>query len=376
MGETIIPLADLRYAAPVPVIPAQAIPATGLLADRLGRPLRDLRISVTDRCNFRCSYCMPKEIFDRDYVFLPQTSLLSFEEITRLARLLVGHGVQKIRLTGGEPLLRKGLESLIAMLAELRTPDGAALDITLTTNGSVLARKAAALKAAGLQRVTVSLDGLDDAVFRRMNDVDFPVADVLTGIAAAHAAGLGPIKVNMVVQRGVNAQEILPMARYFRDHFDGQIVLRFIEYMDVGASNGWRMDQVLPSAAVLALLQAEWPLQPLDASAPGETAERWRYADGRGEIGVISSVTQAFCQDCNRARLSTEGKLFLCLFATRGHDLRSLLRSGASDTDITSALAGVWGGRDDRYSELRAALPTATGPAGGERRVEMHYIGG
>ena len=376
MGETIIPLADLRYAAPVPAIPAQAIPATGLLADRLGRPLRDLRISVTDRCNFRCSYCMPKEIFDRDYVFLPQTSLLSFEEITRLARIFVAHGVQKIRLTGGEPLLRKGLESLIALLAALRTPDGAALDITLTTNGSVLARKAATLKAAGLQRVTVSLDGLDDAVFRRMNDVDFPVADVLAGIEAAHAAGLGPIKVNMVVQRGVNAQEILPMARYFRDHFDGRIVLRFIEYMDVGASNGWRMDQVLPSAEVLALLQAEWPLLPLDPTVAGETAERWCYADGGGEIGLISSVTQAFCQDCNRARLSTEGKLFLCLFATRGHDLRSLLRSGASDADITSALAGVWGGRDDRYSELRAALPPAAGPAGGERRVEMHYIGG
>lgn len=376
MGETTILLADLRYASPVPVIPVQAIPATGLLADRLGRPLRDLRISVTDRCNFRCSYCMPKEVFDRDYVFLPQTSLLSFEEITRLARIFVAHGVQKIRLTGGEPLLRKGLESLIAMLAALRTPGGDALDITLTTNGSVLARKAAALKAAGLQRVTVSLDGLDDAVFRRMNDVDFPVADVLAGIEAAHAAGLGPIKVNMVVQRGVNAQEILPMARYFRDHFDGRTVLRFIEYMDVGASNGWRMDQVLPSVEVLALLQAEWPLLPLDASAPGETAERWRYADGRGEIGLISSVTQAFCQDCNRARLSTEGKLFLCLFASRGHDLRSLLRSGTSDADITSALAGVWGRRDDRYSELRAAQPAAAGLASGERRIEMHYIGG
>ncbi len=222
MGETVIPLADLRYAAPVPAIPAQAIPATGLLADALGRPLHDLRISVTDRCNFRCSYCMPKEIFDRDYVFLPQTSLLSFEEITRLARIFVAHGVQKIRLTGGEPLLRKGLEGLIAMLADLRTPDGARLDITLTTNGSVLARKAVALQAAGLQRVTVSLDGLDDAVFRRMNDVDFPVADVLAGIAAAHAAGLGPIKVNMVVKRGTNDQEIVPMARYFREHFGGQ----------------------------------------------------------------------------------------------------------------------------------------------------------
>ena len=374
MGETVIPLADLRYAAAVPAIPARAIPATGLLADGLGRPLRDLRISVTDRCNFRCSYCMPKEIFDRDHVFLPQTSLLSFEEITRLARLFVAHGVQKIRLTGGEPLLRKGLENLVAMLAELRTPDGAPLDITLTTNGSVLARKARALKAAGLQRVTVSLDGLDDAVFRRLNDVDFPVADVLAGIAAAHAAGLGPIKVNMVVKRGTNEQEILPMARWFRDQFDGRIVLRFIEYMDVGASNGWRMDEVLPSAELLQILQAEWPLRPLDPTVAGETAERWAYADGRGEIGLISSVTQAFCQDCNRARLSTEGKLFLCLFATRGHDLRALLRSGVPDADITSALAGVWGGRDDRYSELRSAQPADAG--GAERRVEMHYIGG
>jgi len=374
MGETVIPLADLRYAAPVPAIPAQPIPATGLLADALGRPLRDLRISVTDRCNFRCSYCMPKEVFDRDYVFLPQSSLLSFEEITRLARIFVAHGVQKIRLTGGEPLLRRGLEALVAQLAELRTPDGTALDLTLTTNGSVLAKKAAALKAAGLRRVTVSLDGLDDAVFRRMNDVDFPVADVLAGIEAAHRAGLGPIKVNMVVKRGTNEQEIVPMARYFREHFGASIVLRFIEYMDVGASNGWRMDEVLPSAAVLERLQAHWPLEPLDPTVTGETAERWRYADGGGEIGLISSVTQAFCRDCNRARLSTEGKLFLCLFATGGHDLRTLLRNGASDADITSALAAVWAGRDDRYSELRAALPAA--PGDGERRVEMHYIGG
>ena len=374
MGETVIPLADLRYAAAVPAIPALAIPATGLLADALGRPLRDLRISVTDRCNFRCSYCMPKETFDRDYVFLPQTSLLSFEEISRLARIFVAHGVQKFRLTGGEPLLRRGLEALVAQLATLRTPEGAPLDITLTTNGSVLAQKAQALKDAGLRRVTVSLDGLDDAVFRRMNDVDFPVAKVLAGIAGAHRSGLAPIKVNMVVKRGTNEQEIVPMARYFREHFDGRIVLRFIEYMDVGASNGWRMDEVLPSAEVLKLLQAEWPMTPLAPSVTGETAERWRYADGGGEIGLISSVTQAFCHDCNRARLSTEGKLFLCLFASRGHDLRTLLRNGASDADITSALAAVWAGRDDRYSELRAAMPAAM--AGGERRVEMHYIGG
>jgi cyclic pyranopterin phosphate synthase len=374
MGETVIPLADLRYAAPVPAIPANAIAATGLLSDGLGRPLRDLRISVTDRCNFRCSYCMPKEVFDRDYVFLPQSSLLSFEEIARLARIFVAHGVQKIRLTGGEPLLRKGLEALIEMLAQLRTPDGARLDITLTTNGSVLARKAASLQTAGLQRITVSLDSLDDVIFRRMNDVDFPVADVLAGIHAAHESGLGPIKVNMVVKRGTNEQEILPMARYFRDHFDGRIVLRFIEYMDVGASNGWRMNEVLPSAQVLDLLRSEWPLEPLTATVAGETAERWRYADGRGEIGLISSVTQAFCGDCNRARLSTEGKLFMCLFATQGHDLRSLLRNHHSDAEITSALAQVWAARVDRYSELRAAQPADAGTSG--RRVEMHYIGG
>jgi cyclic pyranopterin phosphate synthase len=374
MADTIIPLADLRYAAAVPAIPAHPVAATGLLADALGRPLRDLRISVTDRCNFRCSYCMPKEIFDRDHAFLPQTSLLSFEEITRLARIFVAHGVQKIRLTGGEPLLRKGLEHLIGMLAALRTPDGAPLDLTLTTNGSVLARKAHALAAAGLRRVTVSLDGLDDAVFRRMNDVDFPVAEVLHGIQAAVDAGLGPIKVNMVVKRGTNEHEIVPMARYFREHFGGRIVLRFIEYMDVGASNGWRMDEVLPSAQVLQRLQAHWPLTALNPSHSGETAERWRYDDGMGEVGLISSVTQAFCGDCNRARLSTEGKLFMCLFAHQGHDLRSLLRGGASDADITSALALVWGGRDDRYSALRAAAPANTEGAG--RRVEMSYIGG
>jgi len=374
MGETVIPLADLRYAAPVPAIPEHLTPASGLLSDRWGRPLRDLRISVTDRCNFRCSYCMPKEVFDRDYVFLPQTSLLSFEEITRLARLFVAHGVRKIRLTGGEPLLRKGLESLIGMLAELRTPDGEALDLTLTTNGSVLTRKARALADAGLKRITVSLDALDDAIFRRMNDVDFPVADVLQGIDAALDAGLAPVKVNMVVKRGTNDHEIVPMARHFREHHGDRVVLRFIEYMDVGASNGWRMDEVLPSAQVLSRLQAQWPLQALDAAAPGETAERWRYADGRGEVGLISSVTQAFCRDCNRARLSTEGKLFMCLFAGSGHDLRALLRLGRSDEEISAAIGPLWAARDDRYSELRGAAPVD--PSQGTRKVEMHYIGG
>ena len=371
MAERVIPLTDLRVAARAAVVPAQPIAANGLLGDALGRPLRDLRISVTDRCNFRCSYCMPKEVFNKDYPYLPHSSLLTFEEITRVARQFVAHGVRKIRLTGGEPLLRKNIEVLIEQLAALRTPDGHALDLTLTTNGSLLARKAAALKAAGLQRVTVSLDGLDDAVFRAMNDVDFPVADVLRGIEAAQAAGLGNIKVNMVVKRGTNDHEILPMARHFRGT---GIVLRFIEYMDVGATNGWRMDEVLPSAEVVQRLHAELPLVPLAASAPGETAERWAYADGGGEIGVISSVTQAFCGDCNRARLSTEGQLYLCLFASHGHDLRGLVRAGATDEALASAIAHIWQGRTDRYSELRSTQAPDTGT--GARRVEMSYIGG
>ena len=374
MGETIIPLADMRYAAALPRVPALPQPASGLLSDRLGRPLHDLRISVTDRCNFRCSYCMPKDVFDRDYRFLPQSSLLSFEEITRAARLFVAHGVSKLRLTGGEPLLRKHLEVLVGQLATLRTPGGQPLDITLTTNGSLLERKAQALRDAGLKRVTVSLDALDDAIFRRMNDVDFPVADVLRGIEAAQRAGLAPIKINMVVKRGTNDHEIVPLARHVREHCGPGVVLRFIEYMDVGATNGWRMDEVLPSSEVVQRLSAIFPLEPLEPSAAGETAQRWRYLDGSGEIGVISSVTQAFCKDCNRARLSTEGKLFLCLFASRGHDLRALLRGGYSDEQIAGAIGLIWGGREDRYSELRGAR--AAEPGSGERRVEMHYIGG
>lgn len=351
----------------------------GLLADTLGRPLRDLRISVTDRCNFRCSYCMPKEVFDKDYAYLPQSALLSFEEITRIARQFVAHGVQKIRLTGGEPLLRKNVEVLIAQLAALRTTDGAPLHITLTTNGSLLARKAQSLKDAGLQRVTVSLDGLDDAVFKKMNDVDFPVADVLAGIAAAQAVGLGPIKVNMVVKRGTNDHEIVPMAR----HFQGTgVILRFIEYMDVGATNGWRMDEVVPSAQVIERLHAALPLVALEASAPGETAQRWGYANAQGhydpqlgEVGVISSVTQAFCADCNRARLSTEGQLYLCLFASQGHDLRSVVRGAGGDADLANAIACIWQGRSDRYSLLRASQPPEA-QGGAARRVEMSYIGG
>jgi cyclic pyranopterin phosphate synthase len=321
---------------------------------------------------------MPKEVFDRDYAFLPHSSLLSFEEITRLSRLFAAHGVRKLRLTGGEPLLRKHLERLVAMLAELRTPEGEPLDLTLTTNGSLLERKAAALAEAGLKRVTVSLDALDDAIFRRMNDVDFPVAAVLRGIDAALAAGLGPVKVNMVVKRGTNDHEVVPMARHFRDQYGPQVVLRFIEFMDVGATNGWRMDEVLPSGELRRHLDAAFPLEPLQPEAPGETAERWRYRDGRGEVGLISSVTQPFCGDCNRARLSTEGKLYLCLFASRGHDLRALLRGHQpggeawTDAQIAAALGLIWGEREDRYSELRSAGAVASG----ERRVEMHYIGG
>ena len=280
MGEKIIPLADHRYAASVPHIPERLVAPTGHVADRLGRPLRDLRISVTDRCNFRCSYCMPKEVFDKQYAFLPHSSLLSFEEITRVARLFAAHGVHKLRLTGGEPLLRKDLERLVAMLAALRGTDGAPLDLTLTTNGSLLARKARTLKEAGLQRVTVSLDALDDTIFRRMNDVDFPVADVLEGIAEAQRVGLGPIKVNMVVKRGSNDHEIVPMARFFRENFGGAVVLRFIEYMDVGATNGWSLDEVVPSAEIVARIHERFPLEPVSASATGETARRWRYVDG------------------------------------------------------------------------------------------------
>jgi cyclic pyranopterin phosphate synthase len=373
MAAKTIAIADQRYRASAPIVPAHLEPPTGALHDRLQRPLRDLRISVTDRCNFRCSYCMPREVFDRHYAFLPHSSLLTFEEIVRVARIFVAHGVGKIRLTGGEPLLRRDVERLVAMLAELSCADGSPLDLTLTTNGSVLERKAAALKAAGLRRVTVSLDAIDDAIFRRMNDADFPVADVLRGIDAAERAGLGPLKVNMVVKRGTNDGQILPMARHFRGR---DVALRFIEYMDVGATNGWRMDEVLPSSEVVRRVGDEFELVRVPAATPGETAERWRYAERNvaGEIGTISSVTQAFCGDCNRARLSTEGKLFLCLFASRGHDLRSLVRGGASDAEIAAAIGLIWQQRSDRYSELRGRSEAARGS--GERRVEMHYIGG
>jgi cyclic pyranopterin phosphate synthase len=344
------PTGAARYASPMSLV------------DTLGRPIRDLRISVTDRCNFRCVYCMPKEVFGRDYQFLERRELLSFEEIERLARAFVRHGVEKIRLTGGEPLVRRDLERLVAKLAQI---DG--LDLTLTTNGSLLPQKAQALRDAGLDRVTVSLDSLDDEVFRAMNDVDFPAARVLEGIEAAAAAGLAPVKVNMVVKRSVNDSSVVPMARHFRG--TGHI-LRFIEYMDVGSTNGWGMDDVVPAAEILSAIDAEFPLEPAEPNYGGEVAKRWRYRDGAGEIGIISSVTQPFCGSCTRARLSAEGRLFTCLFALRGHDLRAVLRSGASDEELDEAIARVWRVRGDRYSELRTA-ETATRP-----KVEMSYIGG
>ncbi|MGP6169776.1 GTP 3',8-cyclase MoaA [Microbacterium sp. A196] len=349
---------------------AQQMASSGI-RDRLDRPMRDLRISVTDRCNFRCVYCMPKTVFGRDYAFLERNELLSFEEIERICRVSAAHGVRKIRLTGGEPLLRKGIEELIERLAALRTPEGVPLEIALTTNGSALATKAAALKAAGLTRVTVSIDSLDDELFQSINDVRFPVARVLAGIDAAHAAGLGPIKLNMVVKRGVNDGEIVDMASHFKD---SPFTLRFIEYMDVGTTNGWSLDDVVPSAEVIERINAVHPLEQIAPVVTGEVAKRWRYRDGGGEIGVISSVTNAFCGTCNRARISTEGKLFTCLFADEGHDLRVLLRSGADDDELASAMASVWGARDDRYSEIRSELTPGLREA--RNRIEMSYIGG
>jgi cyclic pyranopterin phosphate synthase len=333
-----------------------------VLEDTLGRPVRDLRISVTDRCNFRCVYCMPKEVYGRDYRFLERRELLTFEEITRLTRSFAGVGVEKVRLTGGEPLIRRELERLVAMLAELP-----GLDLTLTTNGSLLPQKAQALADAGLRRLTVSLDSLDDEVFRSMNDVDVPVERVLDGIEAAAVAGLTPIKVNMVVKRGVNEESVLPMARYFRG--SGHI-LRFIEYMDVGHTNGWRLDEVVPAAEIVAAIHTEFPLEELEPNYAGEVAQRYRYVDGAGEVGVIASVTRPFCRACTRARLSAEGRLYTCLFATNGHDLRGVLRRGASEGELAETIARVWRARGDRYSELRSQ-ETASLP-----KVEMSYIGG
>jgi len=337
--------------------------ASATTLDRLGRPLRDLRISVTDRCNFRCTYCMPREIFGSDFQFLPRADLLTFEEITRLAALFIEHGVEKLRLTGGEPLLRRDLERLVSMLAELPGLG----DLTLTTNGSLLAAKADALAASGLRRVTVSLDSLDDAVFARLNDADFPVGRVLEGIAAAERAGLAPIKVNMVVRRGINEESVLPMARHFRER--GHI-LRFIEYMDVGHSNGWRLDDVVPAEEIVELIDAEMPLEAIPPNYPGEVADRWRYRDGSGEVGVIASVSQPFCGTCTRARLTAEGLLYTCLFGLRGHDLRAPLRAGETDEAISARIGAVWSARTDRYSEIRSA---ATVPLA---KVEMSHIGG
>ena len=359
----IIPVADLR-ARRIPMLAGAVDGRT--LADTRGRQLRDLRISVTDRCNFRCTYCMPKEVFDADYEFLPHAELLTFEEIVRVARISHGLGVEKIRLTGGEPLLRRGIERLVEMLAT-QLPG---VDLTLTTNGSALKAKAQSLKDAGLKRVTVSLDSLDDATFRAMNDVDFQVTKVLEAIDVAAAAGLGPIKINMVVKRGVNDHQIVDMARYFKG--SGHIV-RFIEFMDVGATNGWRMDDVIPSAEVVRRISGKFPLIVADANYQGEVAERWRYADDSGEIGVISSVTQAFCSSCTRARLSTDGQIFTCLFAQQGFALKHLLRSGdekGADLAIRDALAAIWQHRADRYSEIRTAESAKA------RKVEMSFIGG
>ncbi|HET9338922.1 MAG TPA: GTP 3',8-cyclase MoaA [Casimicrobiaceae bacterium] len=359
----IVPIADWRASrGPADAdAPVAGDALAGPLVDTLGRRLHDLRISVTDRCNFRCVYCMPKDVFGRDYPFLPHDALLTFEEIARLAGTFVGLGVEKLRLTGGEPLLRKNLERLVAMLAPLP------VDLTLTTNGALLARKARALADAGLKRVTVSLDALDDATFRAMGDTDTPVAQVLDGIEAASRAGLSPVKVNAVIKRGVNEHAIVDLARRFRA--TGHIV-RFIEYMDVGATNGWRMDDVVPAAEILERVAAVFPIEAADPNYAGEVAERWRYRDGAGEIGVIASVTQAFCRDCTRLRLSTDGKLYTCLFATHGHDLRSLVRGGADDERLAQAIGAVWRRRADRYSELRTAATAR------ERKVEMSYIGG
>jgi len=366
----VIPLFDARSpGAPLPLSLAalNEVRAFATLTDPRQRRLHDLRISVTDKCNFRCTYCMPKDVFGPGYKFLPHDALLTFEEITRFSKIAAELGVEKLRLTGGEPTLRRNLPTLIEMLSQIRTPSGKALDLTLTTNGSTLVRQAKALKDAGLQRITVSLDSMNDAVFRAMNDVDFPVADVLKGIDAALAAGLAPVKVNMVVKRGVNDHTVVEMAR----HFKGTgVIVRFIEFMDVGSTNGWRMDDVMASRDIVAAIHAEHPLVAVDALYAGEVAERWRYADGSGEIGVISSVTEAFCNTCTRARLSTDGKIYTCLFADHGVDFRSLLRDESSDDHIAALLAGLWQVRTDRYSEIRTAETAKL------RKVEMSYIGG
>jgi cyclic pyranopterin phosphate synthase len=370
MVEKVIPIRLDEGKGLTPSIPGQLVAANASTKDTRGRPLRDLRISVTDRCNFRCTYCMPKEIFDKDYPYLSHNELLSFEEITRLTNIFASLGVEKIRLTGGEPLLRKNLEVLIEMLAKIRTTSDQPLDLTLTTNGSILRKKAAALKAAGLQRLTISLDGLNDEIFKKMNDVDFPVTDVLDGIAAAQEVGFTNLKVNMVVKKGTNDQEIVGMAKHFKG---SGVTLRFIEFMDVGSSNGWDMSQVLPSREVANRINAIFPIEPIEANYLGEVAQRWRYLDGSGEIGFISSVTQTFCHECTRARISTDGQMYLCLFANEGFDFKTLLRSGRSDLEIANAIMSTWSGRNDHYSEIRGSN---TAGSKSSRKVEMSYIGG
>lgn len=397
MSDRVIPLIDVRL-RPFEAWAHNATPwrRGEPLLDTRDRPLKELRISVTDRCNFRCTYCMPKEIFDNQYKYLAQKELLSFEEITRLSSLFVSLGVEKIRLTGGEPLLRKNLEVLIEQLSQLKTLTGAPLDLTLTTNGALLKQKALALKQAGLKRITISLDAMDDAIFKAMNDVDFSVEQVLAGIEAAKAVGLGldergqwsGMKINMVVKRGTNEQEILPMTRYF---YAQGLSLRFIEYMDVGSTNGWNMNEVLPSFEVLSIIEEEFDLIKLTPKSPSETAVRYGFKNtndplnqGLAEIGLISSVTQAFCDGCNRARLSTEGQLFLCLFAHQGHDLRGPIRSGASDEQLSHLIANIWRPREDRYSQLRSLnaqsltnqASTISQSDSQRRKVEMSYIGG
>lgn len=354
--------------------PALPIPQSGAIRredgawrDRLGRPLRDLRISVTDHCNFRCRYCMPREKFPKNHQFLAMTELLTFEEILRISRIAVANGIEKLRLTGGEPLLRKGIESLIADLTQLRTPDGRPVDVAMTTNGSLLARKAKALHDAGLKRVTVSLDAIDETIFQGFNDVGFPAAKVLNAIEVAQAEGLR-VKVNTVVKKGTNEDEIVRIAEHFRGT---GVIPRFIEYMDVGNANGWRMDEVVPSAEVVRRIAERWPVEPLEHNTPGETAARWRYLDGQGEFGVISSVTRAFCHTCSRVRLSMEGRLYLCLFASIGYDIRTMLRGGCTDRELEEAFGRIWTEREDRYSELRAV-----GAAPERNKIEMNYIGG
>lgn len=371
MVEKVIPIRIDEGKGLTPSILGPLIEPHGHTKDARGRTLRDLRISVTDRCNFRCTYCMPKEVFDKNYPYLSHQELLSFEEITRLTSIFSTLGVEKIRLTGGEPLLRKNLELLIGMLANIRTPAGKPLDLTLTTNGSILRKKAAELKAAGLQRLTISLDGLNDEIFKKMNDVDFPVADVMDGITAAQEVGFENIKVNMVVKKGCNDQEIIPMARYFKN---SGVILRFIEFMDVGSSNGWNMAEVLPSKEVIARINEVFPVEPIEANYSGEVAQRWRYIDGSGEIGVISSVTQTFCHECTRARISTDGQMYQCLFANQGYDFKTMLRSGRSDLEIANAIMNTWSHREDHYSEIRGSQTVNSSSS--KRKVEMSYIGG